>query len=217
MRHLVWDWNGTLLDDHQLVVDALNGVLVAAGIAPVDLATYQSAYTRPLDVFYARLFGRPIAAEEWPEIDARYHATYRAGLADAGLHPEALPALRTAAAQGMSQSLLSMYPHDDLLPLVDRFDLTPHFLRVDGLRGGGGGRKAPHLTAHLDVLVASGQVQRGEVVVIGDALDDAHAAAELAVDCVLYDGGSHPRAALESLGVPVVDGLEAAVALAASG
>jgi phosphoglycolate phosphatase-like HAD superfamily hydrolase len=45
------------------------------------------------------------------------------------------------------------------------------------------------------------------VLVVGDALDDAAAAAEVGVPCVLFDGGSHPRSELEEAGVPVVGSL----------
>ena len=47
---------------------------------------------------------------------------------------------------------------------------------------------------------------------IGDALDDAVAAAHVGARAVLYTGGSHSRASLESAGVPVVDTLAEAVA-----
>jgi phosphoglycolate phosphatase-like HAD superfamily hydrolase len=52
------------------------------------------------------------------------------------------------------------------------------------------------------------------VVVIGDTVDDAVAAAHVGATAVLYTGGSHSRATLESVGVPVVDNLAEAVALA---
>ncbi|SBU93045.1 HAD-hyrolase-like [Streptomyces sp. OspMP-M45] len=53
-------------------------------------------------------------------------------------------------------------------------------------------------------------------VVIGDAVDDAVAAAHVGARAVLYTGGSHSRDSLEAVGVPVVDTLAEAVALAES-
>jgi phosphoglycolate phosphatase-like HAD superfamily hydrolase len=52
------------------------------------------------------------------------------------------------------------------------------------------------------------------VLVIGDAKDDAVAAAHVGAACVLYDGGSHPRHELEETGFPVASSLTEAVALA---
>ena len=42
-------------------------------------------------------------------------------------------------------------------------------------------------------------------MVIGDAVDDAVAAAHAGAQAVLYTGGSHSRASLAAAGVPVVD------------
>jgi phosphoglycolate phosphatase-like HAD superfamily hydrolase len=75
---------------------------------------------------------------------------------------------------------------------------------VDGNRAGGGETKAAHLEHHLRALDGVlGHLDPGRVLVIGDSLDDARAAREVGVPCVLYDGGSHHREELEAAGVPV--------------
>jgi phosphoglycolate phosphatase-like HAD superfamily hydrolase len=55
------------------------------------------------------------------------------------------------------------------------------------------------------------------VLVIGDAKDDAAAAAHVGAACVLYDGGSHPRHELEEMGLPVANSLTEALDLASWG
>jgi phosphoglycolate phosphatase-like HAD superfamily hydrolase len=216
MRHVVWDWNGTLFDDQHLVLEGLNAVLADAGLPATDLATYRAMYTRPVRRFYERLFGRPIPDEEWHHLDETYHAVYREGLVRAELAEDARDALITLDDAGRSQSLLSMWRHHELVPLVEQLDLDDHFVRVDGLgvdggRGPAGGRKAPYLELHLERVVHAAGDDPRRVLVIGDALDDAWAAAHVGAACVLYDGGSHPRAELESAGVPVATSLTEAL------
>ncbi len=212
--HIVWDWNGTLFDDQPMVIAGLNVALAAADLPPTDQATYQRLYTRPVQVFYERLFDRPIEPAEWQVIDEAFHAGYREAIADAGLAADAIDALHRVEEAGISQSLLSMYRHDDLLPLLDRFAIAGRFLRIDGLRGVGGGVKAPYLAAHLEHVAAAGGGTPAEVLVIGDAKDDAAAAAHVGAACVLYDGGSHPREELEATGAPVAGSLTEALDLA---
>lgn len=113
------------------------------------------------------------------------------------------------AVGGGSQSLLSMYVHEELVPLVRGFGIEAHFLRVEGRTGPSGGSKAAHMVRHLGAL--SGVVEPARTVVIGDAADDAVAAREVGARAVLYTGGSHSRASLEQVGVPVVDTLAEAV------
>lgn len=216
MRHVVWDWNGTLFDDQHLVLGALHAVLDEAGLPRVDLATYQRLYTRPVKVFYERLFGRPIPEDEWDRLDEVYHRGYRDALHGAGLAADAEEALDLVDRADGSQSLLSMWRHDELVPLAEQLGIHDRFTRIDGLRGPGGGTKAPHLEAHLQHVIDLTGGDASQVLVIGDALDDAAAAAHVGARCVLFDGGSHPRAELETAGVPVasslVEALERALA-----
>lgn len=214
VRHVVWDWNGTLFDDQHLVVEGLNAVLDDADLPRMDAQTYQALYTRPLQAFYERVFGRPIESHEWARIDDVFHDAYRAALAEATLAHDAEPALDALDDAGMTQSLLSMWRHEELVPLVSRLGIADRFARIDGLQGVGGGAKAPFMEGHLEHLVADPGVLPEDVVVVGDALDDAAAAAHVGARCVLYDGGSHPRSHLEAAGVPVASTLTEALHLA---
>jgi phosphoglycolate phosphatase-like HAD superfamily hydrolase len=163
---------------------------------------------------YERVFGRPIEANEWSRIDDVFHDAYRAALAEATLAHDAERALDALEDAGMTQSLLSMWRHEELVPLVSRLGIADRFARIDGLPGVGGGAKAPFMEEHLAYLVADPGVGPDDVVVVGDALDDAAAAAHVGARCVLYDGGSHPRSHLEAAGVPVASTLTEALHLA---
>jgi phosphoglycolate phosphatase-like HAD superfamily hydrolase len=210
VRHLVWDWNGTLFDDHEAVVAAVNDALAGLGVAAIDADTYRTHFTRPVQRFYEQVAGRPITVEEWRALDDAYHDSYQAWVARLGLAADAPAALEAAEAAGLGQSLLSMWRHEDLVPLVERLGIGRFFTRVDGLRVPGGAGKAEHLVAHLAAL----GLDAAAVMLVGDALDDLHAARAVGARCVLYDGGSHHRHVLEAAGVPVVDSLTAAVAAA---
>lgn len=209
IEHVVWDWNGTLFDDLHVVVEAVSAGLVSVGAGPITLDDYRTHYTRPVKVFYDRLLGRQVTDEEWQELDRRFHEGYRDLLDGARLTADAHDALELVASRGLTQSLLSMFPHDDLVPLVGRLGIAGYFDRIDGLRGVPGDRKAAYLEAHLRELIAGQDPAR--VLVVGDTPDDAVAADHVGARCVLYDGGSHHRSELEEAGVPVVDSLVAAV------
>ncbi len=209
MRRIVWDWNGTLFDDLHIVVAAVNAGLAAYGLAPITLDDYRAHYTRPVKVFYDRLFGRPVSGEEWRDLDRRFHDGYRDLLEHAGLTADARHALDAVRAAGVPQSLLSMFPHDELVPLVGRLGIGGYFDRIDGLRGSPGDAKAAYLEQHLRDIV--GRTDPAEVLVIGDTPDDAEAARHVGAACVLYDNGAHHRVDLETAGVPVVDSLTEAV------
>lgn len=215
MRHVIWDWNGTLFDDLHLVVEAVNRGLATRGVGPITLDDYRDHYTRPVVDFYVRLLGRPVDEAEWRHLDEVFHRAYAATLQHARLAPDAEEALRSAERAGVTQSLLSMFPHDELVPLVQKLGIDRYLSRIDGLRGATGSRKVGYLEDHMAELIGElpGEVRPAEVLVVGDTPDDAEAAAQVGARCVLYESGSHHRRDLEATGAPVADSLVQALHL----
>ncbi|MFD4971445.1 HAD family hydrolase [Streptomyces sp. NPDC058424] len=207
--HIVWDWNGTLFHDNDAVIGATNAAFAELGLEPITLEQYRALYCVPVPKFYERLLGRLPTESEWDTMDGVFHRYYSEHRTRCTLTEGAVELLTGWTSAGHSQSILSMYGHEDLVPLVRGFGIETHFLRVDGRTGRSGGSKAEHMVRHLGAL--SEVVNPARTVVIGDAADDAVAARHVGARAVLYTGGSHSRASLEGVGVPVVDTLRDAV------
>ncbi|GAB1694639.1 HAD family hydrolase [Krasilnikovia sp. M28-CT-15] len=207
-KHLVWDWNGTLLDDLHLVVSSTNHAFAATGGRSVDPDEHRRRFRRPVAEFYAEILERAVDAEEFGRLDRIFHEAYRLGLTTASLAADAQAALTTWPG---TQSLLSMWFHDELVPAIETYGLAGVFARVDGLRTEvGGDLKAGHLARHLAELGVAGT----DVVLIGDSLDDASAAQSVGGVAVLYTGGFTDPARLRASGLPVADTLVEAVDIA---
>ena len=208
MAHLVWDWNGTLLNDLDLVVEATNAAFAAIGGPMVTAEDHRRDFRRPVIDYYAFVLGRPVSADEFVRLDHAFHTAYRTRLLECALADDAVDAI---SAWPGTQSLLSMWFHDELLPEVSRRGLAERLVRVDGLRATiGGGHKAEHLVEHLAAL----EVKGDDTVLIGDSIDDAHAADEVGAQVVLYAGGFTDPEVLRASGRPLAATLVEAVALA---
>ncbi|MEU9704577.1 HAD family hydrolase [Streptomyces sp. NPDC047981] len=212
-KHLVWDWNGTLLDDIEAVIGATNAAFAELGLEPITLARYRELYTVPVPKFYERLMGRLPTDAEWVVMDDAFHRHYWQRADACGLTAGAAELLAARQESGFTQSLLSLAPHTELVPLVRRHGIEERFVRVDGRIGSSTEGKSAHMVRHLEALAGVAPSPE-RVVVIGDAADDALAARHVGARAVLYTGGSHSRASLEAVGVPVVDSLAEAVAVA---
>lgn len=209
--HLVWDWNGTLFHDIDAVIGATNASFAELGLPPITLERYRELYCVPVPLFYQRLFGRALSDAEWRTMDSTFHRHYWTLAERCTLAVGAAELLAARTAAGLSQSLCSLAPHDRLVDIIAVHGIAGHFQRVDGRTDSSVDGKAAQMARHLAAL---GITDARRVVVIGDALDDAAAATHVGAHAVLYTGGSHSRAALDSAGVPVAESLAHAVDLA---
>ncbi|MDH3307924.1 MAG: HAD hydrolase-like protein [Acidimicrobiia bacterium] len=216
MRHVVWDWNGTLLDDLEVVIASVNDTISILGADPITAEDYRRLYTRPVSVFYERMLARPITTDEWHYLDSTFHDAYRDRLAEASLASGAIDALQQVHDLGGTQSLLSMFTHEELIEVVASFGIHDRLVRIDGLTGTAGVQKHASMARHLEALMAhpTTPFDPAAYVIVGDALDDASAAASNGVACILFDSGSHHRSDLAATGYPVVETLQRAVDLA---
>lgn len=208
--HVVWDWNGTLLDDLDVVIEALNVGIARFGFGPIDQDVYRDHFTRPVRGFYESLFTRPITDMEWDQLNKSFHDEYYRRVEKATLSQGAREAIDRVDELGWTQSLLSMSVHDHLLEVVASHGIAGSFSAVDGIRSATGGLKAAHLEAHLGAIGRDPE----EVVLIGDTPDDAVSAWAVGAAVILYDGGSHHLHALRALAAPVAHSLEEAVDMA---
>ena len=73
---ILWDWNGTLLDDVALCVDALNRLLERHGYTQrYDLASYREIFGFPIVDYYRRA-GFDFAKDSFEDLAESYMADY---------------------------------------------------------------------------------------------------------------------------------------------
>lgn len=209
-HHIVWDWNGTLFADAPVLIESTIEAFAAFDMPPVTAELYRRVHTQPIPVFYERLAGRALSENEHASLAEAFHTAYLRRRSALTLDEGAHQALRQTAQSGLSQSLLSMYPHHRLLPLVHDFGIEPHFTRVEGQRGTNTEGKRENLREHLRAIGVDGS----RSLVIGDSVDDAHAAAHVGARCVLYASGLHTTQDLARTGAPVVESLDEALTTA---
>lgn len=209
ITHIVWDWNGTLLDDNHANLAAVNAVCELFGREPVEMDHWRSVFRRPLIPCYEELLGRAFEDGEWERAERHYDDSYQKLLSSCELTVGVPDVLHEWSRGGGTQSLLSMAAHDHLVPLIAERGLTSHFTRVEGRRfATEHDSKAEHLVHHL----RQQDIDPARVVLIGDIDDDARAAREAGARSILVTSGLMSRERLEATGSPVVDSPAAAVA-----
>ena len=196
-KRLIWDWNGTLLDDVPAAVNALNRMLVKRGASPISIAHYRSHFGFPVRPFYAEL-GVDLDRWNWDEICEDFHS-YIAEEPQS-IREDAVEALQLAKDCGFRQCVLSALRQDLLESSLEKNGLSGFFdlvCGVDNLDGASKLQRGRELAAVLDA-------DMGNAVMIGDTLHDAEVAKALGIGCVLISCGHQAPERLAAAGVPVV-------------
>ena len=186
MTHVVWDWNGTLLDDTQAALDTLNIMLARRGGRPVAMDFYRDHFAFPVKPFYEAI-GVRLGDEDWDALAREYHDIYAEQ--PKKLNAETFAALERVRAAGCRQSIVSALRQDLLSDITARLGVAPYMSRVCGVDNLDGRSK---LERAREMLAALSSERPGEeFVMIGDSLHDKEVADALGVRCVLCAQGSH--------------------------
>ena len=203
MKWIVWDWNGTLLDDTSAALNAFNAQLVTRGLPPISLAFYRDHFAFPVKPFYARC-GIDLAHEDWDALAREYHRAYAAE--PKALNAEAIAALEAVKARGVRQCILSALRQDLLEEALEAYGIRHYFDCVYGVDNLDGGSKLDRGRELLSELTTT------DAVLIGDAVHDAEVARALGLGCVLVSTGGHSAERLAAV-APTADSLLAALDL----
>lgn len=200
--HVVWDWNGTLLDDLWLCMESLNLLLARVGKPPIDVATYQRIFNFPvIDVY--RDLGFDTSRTAFEAMSRDFMAHYEAHRLECTLQKGARRFIHAVHACGISQSVLSAYRHDYLTSIIADHDLEKYFVHLSGNDDIFANDKSYRAPGHLKKL----GVPAESVLYVGDTLHDVETARAMGVQCVLIDHGAHAHQSRERLlasGVPVI-------------
>ena len=213
LPYIIWDWNGTLIDDVSSAVNALNRMLNIRGVAPVTRDFYRAHFGFPVRPFYA-VAGLDMEKEDWDKICTDFHQ-FIAEEPDQHLRPDAKDALQFVRDRGGHQSILSALRQDLLHRDTTREGVQPFFdtlFGVDNLDGATKLSRGHDLIAHLRT---TGHLSPSQpLFFIGDTLHDAEVGSALGATPILVEGGHQNGDRLRASGNIVVSSLLAAVNMA---
>ena len=202
-KHIIWDFNGTLLNDAQLSVDCDNHVFDELGLARITIEDYRAHMTMPVRDFYTAL-GIDLAVYPYETIARIWLDMFNKNAVSCGLVPGALETIDRLAAAGHSQSILSASYEPDLRKQCEGLNLSSRMAVINGLCDESARKKTDIGRAQMKALGLEGK----DVVLVGDMLADAELARALGTDCVLVPWGHNADFRLEGEGFPVARSFE---------
>ena len=201
-RNIIWDWNGTLLNDLDVCVNSINLLLEKRNLSTLDRLKYLDIFTFPVKDYYETV-GFNFNEESYETVAVEFMDHYFNLVKTAGLHPYVEKTLAWFRENGREQIILSAMEQNELNRLVKEYGIEDFFTNVFGI--------SDHL-AHGKLDLATSAIEitgfnREETCLIGDTLHDAEVANKLGIKCLLIADGHQSEVRLNESGFPVIRNL----------
>ena len=184
IESVIWDFNGTLIRDVDLVLHALNPLLTRRGMPRQTVSSYREIFGFPIHEYYERL-GFDLAAESMEDLSDEFHATYMDGLPACSLYAHVEDTLEAFRARGMRQFVLSAMEETRLREAIGRLGIADYFTAVYGLSD----LLAVSKVERGRRLIAEQDIAAKRSILIGDTDHDAEVAGALGVTPILVSQG----------------------------
>ena len=200
---LIWDWNGTILDDAGVCRQIADIMLGERGIPTLpDMDAYRAVFGFPIKSYYEKMGYRFGPGDEpYESVADEFVLWYDKLYRTAALRPGIVDFLDRRKGEGYRQVLLSATRCDQLVEQVAAFgDVGDRFEQKLGLTDHYAFSKA----ALAKAFIESEGIPRARALFIGDTDHDFEVSSAIGCPCVLLEGGHQSRARLVKMGVPVL-------------
>ncbi len=201
-KTVIWDWNGTLINDTWMCLDVINELLTAYHKPTLSLEKYHEVFDFPVKDYYRRI-GFDFDDTPFEIVGSEFMQHYWQRWQQCALHNGALEFLTELKNRDIPQVIVSAAETRLLKACVDFFEIQHFFDELWGLDH----HYASSKEGLAKEFVASVSLDPKEIVFIGDTVHDCEVAQAAGVDSILVCGGHHPKYKLQNCGVPVFDSL----------
>lgn len=194
-KHIIWDWNGTILDDVHYTLETANWLLEKHQLPAIDYDHYRNIFDFPVRKYYDRL-GFDYSLTSFEELCHQFVEKYMMNFSACKPFPHILNLLQEGRSHCEQQSILSATDQDSLDDMVRHFDMGHLFDQVFGTNN----KLAVSKTERGAELVRQSGIHPSDTLLVGDTLHDAEVAEELGIDILLVTHGHHSKEKLSETG-----------------
>ena len=190
--HIIWDWNGTILNDAWLCVEVMNEVLKIRRLPLINIDSYRKHFCFPVKEYY-KILGFNFNKEKFEISGLEFIDKYLDRRYDAQLYANIREVIKTLSEHGVTHSILSAQHENMLNDVASYYDMNKYFIHLVGL-------KDQYAHGKLDAgksLLKRLDYKKNKIILIGDTVHDSDVASSLNIDCILLSCGHNDKSQLE--------------------
>ena len=199
IKSIIWDWNGTLLNDVEISIKSMNQMLEKRNYPLLTTKKYLAIFTFPVQEYYKKT-GVDFDVDDWDTIAMEFISNYRKNVKKAKLHSDVKITLDHFERKNISQYILSAMEQGFLNETVSSAGISGIFKKIVGLNN-------HYATTKEDIagkLLKEISLNKNEICMIGDTIHDLEVAEAVGIPCVLISHGHQSDIRLRSTGAVVV-------------
>ena len=202
MNTIIWDWNGTLLNDTDYCVSTMNALLSDRDLPLLDTKKYREVFSFPVKDYYQTI-GFDFRKEDFSIPAHQYIDLYNRGFDLCSLQESAVEVLNFFRTKGVRQFVLSAMEHEMLEKTLNKKGILHFFEGVAGLTD----HYAVSKVDQGKMLMKKFGIERENTWLIGDTVHDFEVADALEITCVLVADGHQSAERLQETGSKVIENL----------
>ncbi len=200
--HIFWDWNGTLIDDLDCSMKAVNCILAKRGRKPITKEQYYEYIETPIKRFYDHLFDFTDITME--DIIVEFNYFYRQNICDFPLMDGAAEVIAELDKSGVKQMILSSSSNEMIVPYAKKTGVFDYF---DHILGSSDNLVLSKIERAVN-FIEENRLSPENCVLIGDTLHDFDTAQAIGCDCILIPKGHQSKVDLLTTGAAVVEDIK---------
>ncbi|MGN0527505.1 MAG: HAD family hydrolase [Eubacterium sp.] len=182
-KNIIWDWNGTILDDTAAAFEATNILLKKYGYPTITLEFYRDNIDTPVVNFYNKIFD--LSKQSMETLDKEWGVLYNELSKKIGLHKDIDKALDYFRKENCRQIILSAFKTAEITKYAESLNVKQYFGDILGTEGIAMESK----TVRGKRYIRENNLDPKETLYIGDTLHDYETAQQLGTDCILVSCG----------------------------
>lgn len=190
-QNIIWDWNGTLLNDNWLCVEIVNKLLKGHNEEKLDLCSYKEVFGFPIVDYYQRI-GIDLEKESFEQLTVKFISDYQSKVNNCGLQNGVIQILNKFKEQNKNQFILTAAHKESVVKLLKYHSIESIFTEIEGLDN----HRAESKTDRGRKLIKENRIDLENTVLIGDTIHDYEVATLLGINSILIANGHQSKSRL---------------------
>lgn len=183
-ENIIFDFNGTIINDLDLCINILNYMLESKGYQKVTKERYLDIFTFPIIEYY-KLAGFDFNKHSFEELSIEFINMYQKASLECSLYDGVIELLENLKKVNKRIILLSASQIDNLTEQVNHFQINNYFDAILGLDN-------IHAKSKIEIAEKyfnNNNIDLSKTIILGDTIHDAEVAEKLKIDSILIADG----------------------------